>query len=188
MNLRIAILACALALAACDGQSPIAQGDGADAPQLDSPGAESEPTRVFVATNDGARAVAAELNVTIATRLPDNAEGDVQEILTLRGGNGLIVEAAVSGAISPATQVQGQTLRALLSIPVEEPQVLVYRVNSETKPQGGGGLCGAETPTYIVVWEPVGPGEPVMKLIGITGGQPGAGDSRACALLDYRRT
>ncbi|MBX9746930.1 MAG: hypothetical protein K2X34_08520, partial [Hyphomonadaceae bacterium] len=168
MNLRIAILACAFALAACDGQSPIAQGDGADAPQLDAPGGESEPTRVFGAANDGARAVAAELNVTIATRLPDNAEGDVQEILTLRGANGLLIEATVTGAISPATQVQGQTLRALLAIPVEEPQVLVYRVTGETKPEGGGGLCGADNAAYIVVWEPAGPGEPVMKLLGLT--------------------
>jgi len=188
MNLRIALIALTLALAACDGQNPIAQDGASDAPQLDAPAPDSEPSRVFSAANDSARTVAPELTVSISTRLPDNAEGDVQEVLTLRGANGLIVEATVSGAVSPATQVQGQTLRALLSIPVEEPQVLVYRISSESRPQGGGGVCGAEEAAYIVVWEPAGPGEPVMKLLGLTGGQPGAANARACAMLEYRRS
>jgi hypothetical protein len=38
-----------------------------------------------------------------------------------------------------------------------------------------------------VVWEPSGPGEPVMKLLGLTGGQPGAANARACTMLEYRR-
>jgi hypothetical protein len=190
MRLGIALTAFAFsfALAACDGQLPGAQQDSAsDAPQLDAPGAENEPTRVFAAQNDAARAVAPEFNISISTRLPDNADGDVQEVLTLRGANGLIVEAEVTGAVSPATQVQGQTLRALFDIPVEEPQVLVYRVTNETRPEGGAGVCGQEQAEFIVVWEPTGVGEPVMKLLGLTGGQPGAA-ARGCAMLEYRRS
>jgi len=188
MNLRIAVVALAFALAACDGQLPGVQQDSAtEAPQLDAPGAEGEPTRVFAAVNDAARTVAPEFNVSISTRLPDNADGDIQEILTLRGANGLVVEAEVTGAVSPATQVQGQTLRALLNIPVEEPQVLVYRITNETRAEGGGGLCGQEAAAFIVLWEPAGVGEPVMKLLGLTGGQPGAANARGCAMLEYRR-
>jgi len=129
----------------------------------------------------------AQLTVSIAQRLPDSDQGDIQEILTLRGGNGLVVEAAITGAISPATQVQGQTLRALLNIPVEEPQVLVYRVSNETRPDGGGGVCGASAPDYVVYWEPSAPGEAGLKVLGVQGGAPGAAAARACTLLDYRR-
>jgi hypothetical protein len=188
MNLRIAYIALALAVAACEGQAPTTQSGASDAPQLDAPAPESEPSRVFAAVNDGARAVASQLTVSISTRLPDSAEGDIQEVLTLRGANGLVVEAEVTGAISPATQVQGQTLRALLAIPVEEPQVLVYRITNETKPADGGGVCGGGEAAYIIVWEPVGPSEPVMKLLGLGGGQPGAANARACAMLEYRRS
>ena len=186
MKFRIVLIALALAAAGCDRQ---ASTDSADAPQLDAPAPENEPARVFTAANDAARAAAAELNVSVSLRLPDadNADGDAQEVLTLRGGNGLVVESEITGSVSPATQVGGQTLRALLNIPVEEPQVLVYRVVSETKPEGGGGVCGADAPAFLVVWEPAGPGEPVMKLLGVTGGQPGAANSRACTMLEYRR-
>jgi hypothetical protein len=187
MTFRIALIALALAAAGCDRQASTA--DGADAPQLDAPAPENEPARAFAAANDGARAVAAELNVSFTLRLPDagDADGDAQEVLTLRGGNGLVVEAEITGNVSPATQVGGQTLRALLSIPVEEPQVLVYRVVNETKQDGAGGVCGTGTPAFLVVWEPAGPGEPVIKLLGLTGGQPGAANSRACTMLEYRR-
>jgi hypothetical protein len=187
MKFRIALIVLALAAAGCDRQASTS--GGSDAPQLDAPAPENEPARQFSAANDGARAAAGELSVSVSLRLPDagNADGDAQEVLTLRGGNGLIVETEIAGSVSPATQVGGQTLRALLSIPVEEPQVLVYRVVNETKPDGGGGICGAETPAFLVVWEPAGPGEPVMKLLGLTGGQPGAASSRACTMLEYRR-
>lgn len=189
MIVRIAFIALAFALAACDGQLPGAQQESvSEAPQLDAPGPDSEPTRVFAAQNDAARAVAPEFNVSISTRLPDNADGDIQEVLTLRGANGLVIEAEVTGAVSPATQVQGQTLRALLNIPVEEPQVIVYRVTNETRPPGGAGLCGQEQAAFVVVWEPSGVGEPVMKLLGLTGGQPGAANARGCAMLDYQRS
>ncbi len=188
MVFRIAAIALALAVVACNQQGSTSAENAAEGPQLDAPTPVSEPSRVFAATNDAGRAAAGELTVSMTLRLPDQSGGDAQEVLTLRGGNGLVVESEITGAVSPATQVGGQTLRALLGLPVEEPQVLVYRVTSETKPEGGGGLCGADSAAYVVVWEPGGPGDAVMKVLGVTGGQPGAADSRACPMLEYRRS
>jgi hypothetical protein len=182
--LRIVLLALSLAIAGCNQQSST-QGAAGDAPQLDTPAPDIEPSRVFSAVNDAARAVSSELTVSVTQQLPDAADADIQERLSLRGGNGLNVSAAVTGAISPATQVGGQTLRALLAIPVEEPQVLVYRV---TEAAGSPGLCSQGTPSHVVVWEPSAPGDGAMKLLGVTGGAPGAADSRACQLLEYRRS
>jgi hypothetical protein len=187
MIVRIALAALAVALAGCDRQAAAPQADGA-APQLDAPAPETEPSRVFAAGNDAARATTGELTVAISLQMPDAEGGDAQEVLSLRAANGLALEAAISGAVSPATQVQGQTLRALLSIPVEEPQVLVYRVTQETKPASGQGLCGGDEAAFVVVWEPTGPGEPVMKLLGLSGGAPGAANARACPMLEYRRS
>ncbi len=184
MILRVALVALALAVAGCNQQS--ASTDSAETgPQLDAPAPESEPSRTFAATNDAARAVANELTVSVTQELPDAADADIQERLSLRGGNGFNVNAAVTGAISPATLVGGQTLRALLGIAVEEPQVLVYRV---TEAAGSPGLCAEGAPAFVVVWEPTTPGDTSMKVLGVTGGAPGAGDSRACPLLEYRRS
>jgi len=187
MRFGIALVALALAVAGCDQQAT-APDDASNAPQLDTPAPETEPSRVFSATNDAARAAATELTVSMTLRLPDESGGDAQEVLTLRSSDGLILEAEITGAISPATQVQGQTLRALLDIPVEEPQVLIYRVVNEAKGEDGRGICGAESPASVVVWEPAGPGEPVMKVLGVIGGQPGAANARPCAMLAYRRS
>ena len=184
MDLRIALVALALAVAGCNQQSAT-QDAASDGPQLEAPAPDSEPSRVYSAANDAARTVSNELTVSVTQELPDAADADIQEILSLRGGNGLNVNAEVSGAISPATQVQGQTLRALLAIPVEEPQVLVYRV---TQAAGSPGLCSGGTPTHVVVWEPSAPGDGAIKLIGVTGGAPGAGEARACQMLEYRRS
>lgn len=184
MNVRVALVALALAVAGCNQQS--ATTDTAESgPQLDAPAPETEPSRSFTAANDAARAVANELTVSVTQELPDAADADIQERLALRGGNGLNVNAAVTGAISPATQVGGQTLRALLGLTVEEPQVLVYRVSDAA---GSPGLCTEGAPTYVVVWEASTPGDVAMKVLGVTGGAPGAGDSRACQLLEYRRS
>lgn len=184
MKLRIAFAALALALAACN-QPSSEQGAAEQGPQLDAPAPASEPSRVYAAANDAARAVSAELTVSVTQELPDAADADIQERLSLRGDNGLNVNAAVTGAVSPATQVGGQTLRALLAIPVEEPQVLVYRVSEAA---GSPGLCGEGAPAYVVIWEPSAPGDGAMKVLGVTGGAPGAGDSRACQMLEYRRS
>jgi len=186
MKLRIALAALALAVAACDRQAGAPEVAG-EAAQLEAPAPETEPSRVFAPVNEAATSATGQLTAAVSLRLPDAAGADSQEVLTLTGANGLAVEAQISGAVSPATQVQGQTIRALLNIAVEEPQVLVYRVTAETKPSGQG-LCGAEAATYVVVWEPSGPGDGSMKVLGVMGGQPGAGDSRACPMLEYRRS
>lgn len=189
MKLRIALVVLALSLAAACNQQT-APTEGADAgPQLDSPAPESEPSRVFAPSNDAARTATGQVTESVSTRLPDaGAEsGDAQEVLTLRGATGVVLEAQITGAVSPATQVGGQTLRALLNIPVEEPQVLVYRVTNETKPDGGQGICGAESAAFVVVWEPTTPGDSAMKLLGVMGAAPGAANSRACPLLAYAR-
>lgn len=183
MMLRVALVALALAVAGCNQQSASTD-TTSDAPQLDAPAPESEPSRTYAAANDAARAVSNELTVSVTQEFPDAVDADIQERLTLRGGNGLNVNALVTGAISPATQVGGQTLRALLGLAVEEPQVLVYRV---TEAAGSPGLCSEGAPTYVVVWEPSTPGEASMKILAITGGAPGAADSRACQMLEYRR-
>jgi len=189
--MRVAIVAAALALvlAGCDQQAATTDPSGEGGPQLDAPAPETEASRVFAPSNDAATSVSGQLTVAITLRLPDASEAnaDAQEVLTLTGANGLVVQAEIAGAVSPATQVQGQTLRALLDIPVEEPQVLVYRVTSETKVNGQG-VCGADEAANVVVWEPSGPGEAAMRVIGVIGGAPGAAGARACPMLDYRRS
>lgn len=189
MKLRFACVALVLALAACQQEASAPSAAEAEAPQLDAPAPASEPSRVFAPQNDAARATTGPLIVAMTLRLPsaDDASGETTEVLTLRGQNGLLIEAVISGAVSPATQVQGQTLRALLDIAVEEPRTLVYRVTTQTRPEGGAGLCGAEEPAFVVLWEPVAPGEPLLKVLGVAGAAPGAADARACTMLDYRR-
>ncbi len=184
MMLRVALVALALAVAGCNQQSSSTDAAGSG-PQLDAPAPESQPSRAFAATNDAARAVSNELTVSVTQEFPDAADADIQERLSLTGGNALNVNALVTGAISPATQVGGQTLRALLGLAVEEPQVLVYRV---AEAAGTPGLCSGGTPTFVVVWESSAPGDASIKILGITGGAPGAGDSRACPMLEYRRS
>jgi hypothetical protein len=187
MAFRTALIVLALALAGCNQQG---SNDGAqDSAALDTPAPESQPDSVYTPNNDAARNTTGQLTMSVALRLPDagSENADQQEVLTLRGASGLVVEAAITGALSPATQVEGQTLRALLDMPVDEPQVLVYRVTNETKPEGVGGLCGGEAAAYVVVWEPSAPGASSMRLLGTRGGAPGAASARACPMLDYGR-
>lgn len=187
MKLRIALIALALALGACNQQGAT---EGAQqGAALDAPAPESAPNTVFQPNNDAARTATGQLTMTVALRLPDAGadNADQQEVLTLSGSTGLVVEAAITGNVSPATQVQGQTLRALLDIPVEEPQVLVYRVTNTTKPEGVQGLCGADDAEYIVLWEPSAPGASSMRVLGTRGGAPGAASARPCPMLDYSR-
>lgn len=190
MLLRFGCVALALVLAGCQQEAASPDVTEAQAPQLDAPAPASEPSRVFTPQSDAARAATGVLTVAMTTRLPDASDesGEITEVLTLTGANGLVVEATITGAVSPATQVQGQTLRALLDLAVEEPRTLVYRVTREAKPEASGqGLCGAEAVAYVVVWEPAGPGEPLMKVLGVMGGAPGAAGARPCPVLEYRR-
>lgn len=186
MLVRMFVLAAALGLAACDqAGAPQAASDGAA--QLDAPTQESEPGRTFAAGNDSARSATGDLTVTMSTRLPDADGTAPQDVVTLRGANGLTLDGEITGAVSPATQIEGQTLRALLQLPVEEPQVLVYRVASETKPENGRGVCGANDAAFVVVWEPSGPSDGALKVMGVAGGAPGAAGARLCPMLEYRQ-
>jgi hypothetical protein len=191
MLLRFGCLALALVAAGCQQEAAAPNAVEAAGPQLDAPAPASEPSRVFAPQGEAASAATGALTVAMATRLPDagDASGEITDVLTLTGANGLVVDAVITGAVSPATQVQGQTLRALLDISVDEPRTLVYRVTREAKPEASGqGLCGAEETNVVVVWEPAGPGEPVMKILGVMGGAPGAAGARACPMLEYRRS
>ena len=187
MTFRSIVIVLALALGACNQQG--AQDTAQQGAALDTPAPELAPDSVLTPANDAARSITGQLTMSVSLRLPNAGSDntDQQEVLTLRGATGLVAEAAITGAVSPATQVQGQTLRALLNIPVEEPQVLVYRVTSEEKPEGVGGLCGAESADYVVVWEPSAPGSSSMRLMALRGGAPGAAGARACPMLDYGR-
>jgi len=190
MLLRFGCVALALALAGCQRDAAAPDAAEAQAPQLDAPAPASEPSRVFAPQNDSARAATGQLTMAMTTRLPDpaDASGEITDVLTLTGANGLVVEATITGAVSPATQVQGQTLRALLDLAVDEPRTLVYRVTREAKPEATGqGVCGAEAAAFVVIWEPAGPGEPALKVLGVMGEAPGAAGARACPMLDYRR-
>lgn len=188
MKFRTAFFALALALGGCNQQSA-SDGGAQSGAALDAPAPESQPSSMLQPSNDAARTATGQLTMSVALRLPDAGSDntDSQEVLTLSGATGLVVEAAITGNVSPATQVQGQTLRALLNIPVEEPQVLVYRVTNTTKPEGVQGLCGAEDAEYVVQWEPSTPGSSSMRLLGVRGGAPGAASARPCPMLDYSR-
>jgi hypothetical protein len=188
--MRVALVAAVLAVSACNQQSSAPPSSASQTTQLDAPAPDAEPSRVFAAVNDAARTATGQLTVATATQLPDASQpnADAQELLSLTGATGLVVEAPIASNVSLATMVGGQTLRALLSLPVEESQVLVYRVTSETKPASGQGLCGTNTTSYVVMWEPSAPGDPSMKIMGTTGGAPGAAAAHACPMLEYRRS
>ncbi len=183
MFVRLAIITLALGASACQRQ-PAGESEPAS---IEAPTEQSEPARVFAPANEAARTALGDLTLTMSLHLPDQAGGDAQEMLTMRAVRGLVVEAQLSTAVSPATQVQGQTLRARLALPVEASQTLAYRVIEETHPEGLGGLCGAAEAASVLVWEPSAPGETALKIMGFTGGLPGAADARACQLLEFTR-
>lgn len=188
MLVRIVMIALIGALAACDQIRPAGE-TSETAPALDAPTQESEDEgRGFQPANDAANTTTGELGVRMTTRIPESEGAAPQDILSLRGANGLIVEAELTGASPPSTLVDGQTLRGLLSLPVEVAQTLVYRVISETKPESGQGLCGAGEAAFVVVWESEDPGAPGLKVLGVMGGAPGAEGARACPMLNYSRS
>lgn len=185
-RLATAAALAALLLTGCDAIQGKQNEAASDAPTLDTPAPEAGPGRVFTPGNPAATTATGQLTSASTLRLADTAGAEPQEVLTLTGANGLSLTAEVTATVSPATQVQGQTLRALLALPVEEPQVIVYRVTNETKPQNGQGLCGADAAAYVVVWEPTTPGDAAMKIMGFVGGAPGAAGARACPMLQYQ--
>lgn len=183
-----ALLACAaLALAACDRGAAVSASAG-PGPELAKLAPETEPARAFAPANDSTRATAGEtLSVSIVTRLPDAGAADrgvssTTEVLTLRAGNGVSVEAELSGTADPSMLVEGRTLRALMTLGVDATQTLVYRV---TRAQGA--LCEDGAPSHIVMWEPNAPAEIALKILPLTGAAPGQASAHACGALDFRR-
>lgn len=185
MNLRFALAFLTL-MFAVSCQRIAGEPSGEDS-RLSSPAVDSSTARVFEPVNDAAKNQTGELTISTALRLPDQAGADSQEVVTMSAAKGVVVEAQLVSQVTPSTQVQGQTLRALLQLPVDEPQTLVYRIASETQPAGVGGLCGVDRTAFVIVWEPTTPGESRLKVLGFTGGQPGAADTRACPMLEYVR-
>jgi len=175
------------ALAACTPASAPQDGVG-DAPALVDPSSEeSGAARTLAAANAAAEALTGRIEVSNMTRMPDagaNAAAP-REVIALTGANGYVLEAELVGAASPAMMVDGQTLRGLLSLPVEASQTLVYRVSREEK-DGRPGLCGADAPDFVVIWDSENPAAPALKALGLRGGQPGEEGARACAMLEYR--
>src|SRR5690554_5313458 len=98
----------ALALIACDRVGAPAEVAPAPTP-LDAPSRDAEPLSGFAPGNDAARAATGALQLRLATRMPDAEEAArgaaPQDVLTLTGETGLIVEAALTGAATPATQI-----------------------------------------------------------------------------------
>ncbi|MES1202052.1 MAG: hypothetical protein ABUS57_11465 [Pseudomonadota bacterium] len=186
----IVVVAGVALLSACQRSAPeqSAKGQG---PQLEAPSGESEPERVFAPGNAAATAVSGALTLSVTTRMPDAAEAEqgaeAHDVLTLTGASHLVLEGESFSTVTPATQIERQTVRALMSLPVDAAQVVVYKVSSETKPESGQGLCGADSPAYLLVWEPDTPGDSSLKLMGVTGAAPGAAGSHACPALEYGR-
>lgn len=181
MFVRLAIVALVLCAGACQRQPA---GSAPQSAPAQTGVAQGEPARLYAPANAAAVAAMGDLTLTTTLQLPDQAGGEAQEVLTLRAAKGLVVEAQLSAAVSPATEVQARTLRALLDLPVEVSQTLVYRVREETHPEGVGGLCGAEAAAAVLVWEPAAPASG-LKIMGFSGGLPGAADARACQLLEF---
>jgi hypothetical protein len=192
MLVRVVIAAALFALAGCGPSGGGADTDSDGAAKLEAPAPESEPARAFTPAGAAATRATGPLTVSVAQNFPDadSAEHGAgpREVLKLAGANNYRLEAELVGASSPATLVEGQTVRGAMGLPVEATTVLIYRVMNETK-SGGAGLCGAPTAGYVLEWEPesVG-GEPVFKLMGLLGGAPGDQGVRLCPALDYRRS
>ncbi|MES1157441.1 MAG: hypothetical protein ABUL73_06635 [Alphaproteobacteria bacterium] len=191
MLARVLLISLALGcLAGCQRSAPT-QSSAAQGPQLEAPAPEAEPVRAFVPDNDAANTASGPITVSITTRMPDASSADSgagpHDVLTITGANHLVLEAESFNAMTPATQVDHQTLRALMNLPVDAAQVVVYKVTSETKPENGQGICGANAPAYAVVWEPDTPGDASLKLLGVSAGAPGVAGAHACPMLQYHR-
>lgn len=189
---RFAIIALSLALAAaaCDRASDSGSNGAGDlsAPTQDAADAAS----AFTPVNEAATNIAGDLQVRQTTRMPDAAEAakgePPQDMINLRGAAGLVIDAELTGANSPAVLIGGQTTRALLELPVEAAQTLIYRVTRETKGEGGHGICGESDVAYIVTWQSTDPAESDLKVLGVSGAAPGEANARACAMMAFHRS
>lgn len=190
--MRLSILcAAALALAAgCDRLPQLPQQKGADqaGPELSNPAPEIDAGRAFEPANDATRSATGALNVIVASALPDAASADrgesaMVETLTLRGANGVMVQAKLTGSVEPSATVQGNTLRSLMGLDVDATRILVYRVvNAE-----GASLCGAAPASNVAIFDPETPGASRLAVLPLSGGAPGEANARACPALAYRQ-
>lgn len=189
MNARAALVACLLitCLAACDRIGGSGAERAVDGPKLDAPTLESEPARVFMPASESARVIVGRLTLTLTTRMPgpDGAGGG--EVLSLRTQTGLSAEAVLSGAIAPSTAVEGQTIRALMELPVEASQVIVYEVTESANAGGARGLCGEREMTRLVLWEPDAPGASDLRLLAVAGEAPGRPGALLCSAYTFTR-
>ncbi|MDX2238994.1 MAG: hypothetical protein NW203_15635 [Hyphomonadaceae bacterium] len=182
---RWAVVAVAAALGGCEQEAAAPRADiGSGGPQLEAPAPESAPARRFMPQSDAARAATGALIVTETVRIAQSAEDRGGEVLTLRAENGLVVEARLAGAAPPSTRIGEQTLRALMELPVEASQTLLYAVSQEG---GGASLCDAGPASHIVLWESETPGDAGLRVLPFTGGAPADADAAACTLLAYAR-
>jgi hypothetical protein len=190
MFARLLICAACAVVTACDSAPPTAD-QSAGAPALDAPSQEAESARAFAPANPAATALTGALQARFATRMPE--AGDLekgappQDVLNISGATGYTLDADLSGAASPAVQVENQTLRALLALPVDVSQTLIYRVVRETKTANGQGLCGADDAAFLVVWEAPETEAPALKFLGLATAAPGEPGAHACAMLEYSR-
>ncbi|MGE0829460.1 MAG: hypothetical protein AB7O04_08930 [Hyphomonadaceae bacterium] len=179
-------MALALMAGACDRQA--ADGGGTEAPKMDSPMPESEPARAFTPADDNSRTLTGRLTLTLTTRMAGAGEANgPTEFLTLRAETGLSIDAELATAAAPSETVSGQTIRALMDLPVEASQALVYRITEEQAPGAGRGLCGERAATHIAVWEPEDSAQSGLKLLALHGGAPGEAAAESCAALTYAR-
>jgi pyruvate/2-oxoglutarate dehydrogenase complex dihydrolipoamide acyltransferase (E2) component len=176
------------ALCACERASEPA-GARVAGPEMGAPAPESAPGRRYVPVSETARAITGRLTVTLTTRMPDAQaeEATPTEVLSLRAETGVAAEAALEGSLAPSISVEGQTIRALMELPVEASRVLVYRVTEENAPAGAQKLCGARQTTRVLVWEPETPGDESLRLLTLAGDAPGRPGAQLCMPLAYER-
>jgi hypothetical protein len=190
MSARALVTALFLGAAVCACERPSeAPRERVAGPQMDAPAPESAPARRFAPVSETARVLTGRVTVTLTQRMPDAdaKEALPTEILSLRAETGIVAEAALEGSVAPSASVEGQTIRALMELPVEASQVLVYRVTEENAPAGTQRLCGARPTARILVWEPEGPGEAVLRLLTLSGDAPGRAGAQFCRSLSYER-
>jgi hypothetical protein len=183
-----AFLFCA-SVCACERPSEAPSGERVAGLEMEAPAPESAPARRFTPVSETARVVTGRVTVTLTQRMPgaDAKEALPTEILSLRAETGIVFEAALEGSVAPSTSVEGQTIRALMELPVEASRVLVYRVTEENAPAGAQRLCGARPTVRVLVWEPDGPGEAVLRLLALSGEPPGRPGAQLCMALSYER-